>query len=35
VKADGSRFLVNRLISPPDPTMTVIVNWNAGAPSAR
>jgi eukaryotic-like serine/threonine-protein kinase len=28
VAADGSRFLVNRLISPPDNSMTVIVDWN-------
>jgi hypothetical protein len=28
VSADGSRFLINRLISPPDNSMSVIVNWN-------
>ena len=26
--ADGSRFLINRIVSPPDPNMTVIVGWN-------
>jgi serine/threonine-protein kinase len=35
VNADGSQFLINRLISPPDHTMTVIINWNAGAPAPR
>jgi len=28
VSADGSRFLINRKISPPDPSLTVIVDWN-------
>ena len=28
VNADGSRFLINRLISPADVNMTVIVDWN-------
>jgi len=28
VNADGSRFLINGMISPPDPNMTVIVDWN-------
>ena len=29
VNADGSRFLVNRMVSPPEANMTVIVDWNA------
>ena len=28
VAADGSRFLINRLVSPPEASMTVIVGWN-------
>lgn len=28
VNADGSRFLVNRMILPPDTNMTVIVDWD-------
>jgi hypothetical protein len=28
VAADGSRFLVNRLVSPSDTSMTIIVNWS-------
>jgi Tol biopolymer transport system component len=28
VAADGSRFLVNRLVSPSDTNMTIIVNWS-------
>ena len=28
VDADGSRFLINRMVSPPDTDMTVIVNWD-------
>ena len=28
VNADGSRFLINRLVSLPDESMTVIVDWN-------
>ena len=28
VNADGSRFLINRMVSLPDETMTVIVDWN-------
>lgn len=28
VNADGSRFLINRMVSPPNQSMTVIVNWN-------
>jgi hypothetical protein len=28
VNADGSRFLVNRMITPPDPSLTVITGWN-------
>jgi hypothetical protein len=28
VAADGSRFLVNRLVSPADTSMTIIVNWS-------
>jgi eukaryotic-like serine/threonine-protein kinase len=28
VNADGSRFLINRMVSPPDASMTVIVDWN-------
>ena len=27
VNADGSRFLVNRMISPPDAGMSIIVDW--------
>ena len=27
VNAEGSRFLINRLIVPGDPSMTIIVNW--------
>ena len=28
VNADGSRFLINRMVSLPDESMTVIVDWN-------
>jgi hypothetical protein len=28
VSKDGSRFLVNRTVSPPEAHMTIIVNWN-------
>ena len=28
VAADGSRFLINRMVSPPEASMTVIVGWN-------
>ena len=28
VAADGSRFPINRLVSPPEASMTVIVGWN-------
>jgi Tol biopolymer transport system component len=28
VSADGSRFLVNRMVSPPETSMSVIVDWN-------
>jgi Tol biopolymer transport system component len=28
VTADGSRFLVNRLVSPSDTSLTIIVNWS-------
>jgi hypothetical protein len=28
VTADGSRFLVNRLVSPPESSMAIIVNWS-------
>ena len=28
VTADGSRFLINRMVSPPETSMTVIVDWN-------
>ena len=28
VAADGSRFLVNRLVSPADTSLTIIVNWS-------
>jgi Tol biopolymer transport system component len=28
VSKDGSRFLVNRLVSPPDMSMTIIINWS-------
>ena len=28
VSADGSRFLVNRLVSQPEASMTIIVNWS-------
>jgi hypothetical protein len=28
VNADGSRFLINRMVSSPDASMTVIVEWN-------
>ena len=28
VDADGSRFLINRMVSPPETDMTVIVNWD-------
>ncbi len=34
VNADGSQFLLNRLVIPPDPAMTVIINWNGGPPAA-
>ena len=34
VNPDGSQFLINQLMVPPDSSMTVIVNWNSGAPSA-
>ena len=27
VNAEGSRFLINRLVAPGDPSMTIIVNW--------
>ena len=27
VNADGSRFLINRVVVPADPSMTIIVNW--------
>jgi hypothetical protein len=35
VNADGSQFLINRLMVPPDPNMSVIVNWNSAAPSPQ
>ncbi len=28
VHADGSRFLINRMVSLPDESMTIIVDWN-------
>jgi len=28
VDADGSRFLINRMVTPPETDMTVIVNWD-------
>jgi hypothetical protein len=28
VNADGSRFLINRMVSPPNANLTVIVDWN-------
>jgi hypothetical protein len=28
VDADGSRFLVNRLVTPPETSLTVITGWN-------
>jgi hypothetical protein len=27
VTTDGSRFLVNRMISPPDASISIIVDW--------
>jgi hypothetical protein len=28
VNADGSRFLINRMLTPPDPNLTIIVDWH-------
>ncbi len=28
VNADGSRFLVNRMVSAADPSMAIILDWN-------
>jgi hypothetical protein len=28
VNADGSRFLINRMVTPPDPNLTIIVDWH-------